>query len=206
MLDAMGKNMFPSAHTYRFVQDKIKQTMLFQLSKIPHPETRSFYGKRKINKILSYFDYPFIGKIPRGSALGRGVYLIGNQAELETYCSVTKVAYIQQYLPIDRDIRVVVIGDRVAHSYWRIASPGEFRSNVNCGAEIRFDPIPEQAIDLALHTARRCGWNDVGIDICEYQGGYYVLEANMKYGREGFKQAGMDYTSLMEKMIYNEEI
>jgi ribosomal protein S6--L-glutamate ligase len=206
MLDAMGKKMFPSIHTYRFVQDKIKQSTLFQLAKIPHPETRWFYGKKKIEKVLSYFDYPFVGKIPRGSALGRGVYLIDSRAELETYCSMTKIAYIQQYLPIERDLRVVVIGDRVVCAYWRITSAGEFRSNVNCGAEISFDRVPAPAVDLALHTAKHCGWNDVGIDICEYQGNYYVLEANMKYGRQGFAKAGIDYATLMEKMIDNEEI
>lgn len=206
MFDAMGKNIFPSVHTYRFVQDKIKQTTLFQLIGIPHPKTRTFYGQRKKEKILSYFDFPFVGKIPRGSALGRGVFLIGSQAELASYCNLTKVAYIQEYLPIDRDIRAVVIGDRVVHSYWRINAPGEFRSNVNCGATISLDPVPKHAADLALQTARSCGWNDVGIDICKVQRKYYVIEANMKYGRQGFDKAGIDYVTLMETMIHNEEI
>jgi ribosomal protein S6--L-glutamate ligase len=57
-----------------------------------------------------------------------------------------------------------------------------------------------------LHTARSCRWDDVGIDICCHHGRYYVLEANMKYGKEGFRQAGIDYTKLMEDMIANEEI
>ncbi len=206
MFDAMGKNIFPSIHTYRFVQDKIKQTALFKLLRIPHPATRTFYAKSKREKILSYFNFPFIGKIPRGSALGRGVFLIHNQNELEEYCCLTKVAYIQEYLPIDRDIRVVIIGDRVAHAYWRVNPPGEFRSNVGLGAEISFDNIPEKALELALDTARRCGWNDVGIDICECENRYYVLEANMKYGKAGFKKAGIDYSRLMEAMIRNGEI
>ena len=112
----------------------------------------------------------------------------------------------QEFLPIDRDIRAVVIGDRVVHAYWRITPPGEFRSNVGLGAEISFDNIPEKALELALDTARRCGWNDVGIDICECENRYYVLEANMKYGKAGFKKAGIDYSQLMEAMIRNGEI
>ncbi len=206
MFDAMGKKIFPSVHTYRFAQDKIKQTALFKLLKIPHPATRIFYGKRNREKILSYFDFPFIGKIPRGSALGRGVFLIHNQKELEQYCCLTKVIYIQKYLPIGRDIRVVIIGERVVHAYWRINPPGEFRSNVGLGGEISFDKLPEKALELALDTARRCGWNDVGIDICGCDNRYYVLEANMKYGKAGFKKAGIDYNQLMEKMIRNGEI
>jgi len=206
MFDAMGKKIFPSVHTYRFAQDKIKQTALFKLLKIPHPATRIFYGKSKREKILSYFNFPFIGKIPRGSALGRGVFLIHNQNEFEQYCCLIKVAYIQEYLPIDRDIRAVIIGSRVVHAYWRINPPGEFRSNVGLGAEISFDNIPEKALDLALDTARRCGWNDVGIDICECENKFYVLEANMKYGKAGFRKAGIDYNRLMEAMIRNGEI
>jgi ribosomal protein S6--L-glutamate ligase len=46
----------------------------------------------------------------------------------------------------------------------------------------------------------------VGIDICRHNAKYYVLEANMKYGKEGFRQAGINYTQLMEDMIENEEI
>ncbi len=203
---AMGKKIFPSVHTYRFAQDKIKQTALFKLLKIPHPATIIFYGKKSREKILSCFNFPFIGKIPRGSALGSGVFLIHNQKELEEYGCLTKVLYIQEYLLIDRDIRAVIIGDRVVHAYWRINPPGEFRSNVALGADIFFEHIPEKALALALDTARRCGWNDVGIDVCESDNRYYVLEANMKYGRAGFKKAGIDYSRLMEAMICNGEI
>ncbi|MDA3898622.1 MAG: RimK family alpha-L-glutamate ligase [Desulfobacteraceae bacterium] len=206
MFDAMGKSIFPSVHTYRFVQDKIKQTALFKLLNVPHPATRIFYAKSKRDKILSCFSFPFIGKIPRGSALGRGVCLIHNPEELEQYCCLTKVAYVQEYLPIDRDIRVVIIGDRIAHAYWRINPPGEFRCNVGLGGEISFEQIPAKALSLALDTARRCGWNDVGIDICECKNRYYVLEANMKYGKAGFTKAGIDYNRMMEVMIRNGEI
>ncbi len=206
MFDAMGKEIFPSVHTYRFVQDKIKQTALFKLLKIPHPATRIFYAKSKRETILSYFSFPFIAKIPRGSALGRGVFLIHNSEELERYCCLTKVAYVQEFLLIDRDIRVVIIGDRIVHAYWRINPPGEFRSNVALGGRISFDNIPEKALELALDTARHCGWNDVGIDICECKNRYYVLEANMKYGKAGFTKAGIDYNRMMEAMIRNGEI
>jgi ribosomal protein S6--L-glutamate ligase len=46
----------------------------------------------------------------------------------------------------------------------------------------------------------------VGIDICRHAGRYYVFEANMKYGKEGFRKAGIDYTQLMEAMIQYEDI
>ena len=206
LFDAIGKTTFPSYHTYKCVQDKIKQTALFQMLDISHPRTRVFYGKRQKKTITDHFKFPFVGKLPRGSAMGRGVYLIRNQTDLDDYLERTDVAYIQEYLPVDRDIRVVVIGRRIVHAYWRIAPPNEFRSNLAQGGSLCLDAVPQEARELALHTARLCRWDDVGIDICRHAGRYYVFEANMKYGKEGFRQAGIDYTQLMEVMIQNEDI
>ena len=206
LFDAMGKATFPSYHTYKCVQDKIKQTAMFDLLNLPHPRTRVFYGNRQKKSIPDHFSFPFIAKIPRGSALGMGVYLIHNQKELRNYLELKSPAYVQEYLPIDRDIRVVVIGSRIVHAYWRIAPADEFRSNVAVGGRISLEPVPREARDLALQVARSCRWDDVGIDICEHKGRFYVLEANMKYGRQGFRDAGLDYDQLMESMIENEEI
>jgi ribosomal protein S6--L-glutamate ligase len=206
LFDTIGKPTFPSYHTYKCVQDKIKQTALFELLDLPHPRTRVYYGKRQKKSISNHFRYPFIAKVPRGSALGRGVYLIHNDSELRIYLEQVSPAYIQEYLPIDRDIRVVVIGNRIVHAYWRIAPPNEYRSNLAVGGRISLNAVPARARELALQVGHACCWDDVGIDICEYNGRYYVLEANMKYGKEGFRQAGIDYHQLMESMIANEEI
>jgi len=206
LFDAAGIPTFPSYHTYKCVQDKIKQTALFELLEIPHPRTRVFYGKRQKQRIPDYFQFPFIGKIPRGSAMGRGVFLVDTPEALERYLAQTSVAYIQEYLPIDRDIRVVVIGESVVHAYWRIAPEDDFRSNVAVGARIELNDIPEPAIQLALETARKCQWDDVGIDVCAHTDGYVVLEGNMKYGKEGFRAAGIDYIKEMERKIENGEI
>jgi ribosomal protein S6--L-glutamate ligase len=206
VFSAMGKPIFPSVHTYRFAQDKIRQTALFGMAGIPHPKTRIYYGKRQYHRIPADFAFPLIGKIPRGSARGRGVFLIRDTEELDRYLTVSPVAYIQEYLSLDRDIRVVVIGDRPVHAYWRIAPPGDFRTNVAIGARISLDPVPPAALDLAVHTARSCGWNDVGLDICFGNGTYLVLEANMKYGKEGFHAAGLHYPAILEEMIEHGDI
>ncbi|MBW1893076.1 MAG: ATP-grasp domain-containing protein [Deltaproteobacteria bacterium] len=206
LFDSIGKKTFPSYHTYKCVQDKIKQTAVFNLLEIPHPATRVYYGRRCREKIICDFDFPFIAKVPRGSAMGTGVFLIKSRNDLEEYLNETSPAYIQEYIKADRDIRVVVIGKRVVHAYWRIAAPGEFRSNVAKGGSVELYHVPDEALELALYTAGKCGWDDVGIDIINTGGQYYVLEANMKYGKEGFRKAGIDYIKLMENMIERGEI
>jgi ribosomal protein S6--L-glutamate ligase len=206
LFDALGKPTFPGYHTYKCAQDKIKQSALFQLAGLPHPRTRVFFGKRQQSRIREYFSYPCIAKEPRGSAQGRGVFLICSDAQLRAHIHQRHVVYIQQYFPIDRDIRAVVIGGRVVHAYWRIAGSGEFRTNLAKGGRVGLENVPEAALSLARKAARICRWDDVGLDICCHEGRYSILEANMKYGREGFRAAGLDYFQMMERMIDDGQI
>jgi ribosomal protein S6--L-glutamate ligase len=75
------------------------------------------------------------------------------------------------------------------------------------GGRISLDRVPEAALSLALRTAHEsCGWDDVGLDICSHDGNYTLLEANMKYGKEGFRAAGIDYIQMMEQMIDDGQI
>ena len=206
LFNTIGKPTFPSYECYKYACDKIKQTALFDLLGIPHPRTRIFYGDRQKREILNHFSYPFIAKIPRGSALGEGVYLIKNEDDLLAYNKITKVAYIQEYLEIDRDIRVIVIKDKVVLAYWRIKKEGEYRCNISYGAEISLDNVPKGAIELALKLCKLCNLDDVGIDMCVYNGKFYVFEINIKYGREGFKKAGIDYKELLADMLRRGEL
>ncbi len=201
LLAVAGRRTFPGHHTYRCVQDKIRQTALFQMTGVAHPRTRVFYGRRQQRRITEHFEYPFVAKAARGSAMGRGVYLIRGPQDLAAYCRGRHAAYIQEYLPMDRDMRVVVIGGRVVHAYWRLAPEGGFLTNLSAGGRIGTDPVPQEALELARQTARRCRWDDVGVDICYSRGRYWVLEGNMKYGRQGFRHFGIDYDRLMESLI-----
>jgi ribosomal protein S6--L-glutamate ligase len=206
LFDTVGKKTFPSYHTYKYAQDKIKQTALFNLTGIQHPRTHVFYGERQKSRIMEMFNFPFIAKIARGSALGQGVFLIRSHSDLMRYYLMPGPAYIQEYLPIERDIRVVVVGQKAVHAYWRIPARGDHRANLGAGAIVDISAVPDQAIDLAVETARRCRWDDVGIDICRYKERYYVLEGNMKYGTLGFQQAGIDYEQLMADLIRQGDI
>jgi ribosomal protein S6--L-glutamate ligase len=206
LFHAMGKPTFPSFHTYTFAMDKIRQTAMFLMQGIPHPTTRIFYGPRQKQTILSEFSFPFIAKIPRGSARGTGVFLIRNPADLAVYLDRKDPAYIQEYLPLDRDIRVVIIGKTVALAYWRIALTGRFQTNISQGGEICLDPVPAAALELALTTAQKCGWDDVGVDIVESRGRFLVLEGNMKYGTKGFQKAGINYKQMLCDKILNKEV
>ena len=118
----MGRKIFPSLETYLYSDEKIKQTTLFYMLGIPHPLTRVYYHLHH-QDILKDFAFPFIGKLARRSARGRGVFLIHNKEALEEYLRLTNIAYIQEFLHHDRDLRVVLINYQPVLAYWRIRRP-----------------------------------------------------------------------------------
>uniref|UniRef100_A0A831ZZE1 ATP-grasp domain-containing protein n=1 Tax=Desulfacinum infernum TaxID=35837 RepID=A0A831ZZE1_9BACT len=196
---SVGKIVFPRNY-YRFMGHKIRQTALFQLLEVPHPRTRLYYGTRKLSRIMDDFSFPMIAKNPVGSSQGEGVWLVRSEEELRRYLAHHHPAYIQEYLPIDRDLRVVLIAGHVVHAYWRIARPGEFRNNVSKGGTISFDAIPDEALDFARWTATVCRFDEVGLDLCHARGRWWVLEANMVYGLEGFRRRGLDIYDIFRSL------
>jgi ribosomal protein S6--L-glutamate ligase len=199
LFHSLGKDTFPS-NFYRFMGNKIRQSELFQLLDIPHPRTRIYYGGSRSIRILQDFPLPFVAKTPVGSSQGTGVWLVHNVSELSDYLKCHQPAYIQQYLPIDRDLRVVIIAGQAVHYYWRVQKPGDFRNNVTQGARICYKNVPDAAIRFALRVAGSCNFGEVGLDICLYEGSYYVLEANMVYGLEGFRQAGLNIQKILAQL------
>ncbi len=196
MFISLKKKVFPGNY-YSFMGNKIRQTLLFQWLNIPHPRTKIYYGKDRFKRILRDFSYPFVAKQPVGGSQGKGVFLINSDDDLLAYLKAYNPAYIQEYLKTHRDIRVVIFAGRVINAYWRIGKEGNFRHNVSQGADISFSNVPERAIKFALDVASRCGFDEVGLDILEYNNSYYVLEANMVYGLEGFRAKGVEWKNIV---------
>jgi ribosomal protein S6--L-glutamate ligase len=200
IFQAAGLSVFPRNY-YHFLGNKIAQTDLFNLLQIPQPRTKIYYGRSCFEAIAKDFYYPFVAKTPFGSSQGMGVFLIRHTEELSQYLKTHNPAYIQEYLPIERDLRVVVIDGNLVHAYWRIHVEGDFRNNVTQGGTVSFENIPAEALDFAMETALKCRFDEVGLDICEYSGKYYVLEANMVFGEEGFRKRDMDIHQIIANLF-----
>jgi len=204
-LTTSRRKIFPSLETHLYADEKIKQTTLFYMLGIPHPRTRVYY-RRHHKDILDDFSFPFVAKIPRCSAQGRGVFKIDHQAALDAYLDRGPIAYIQEFLPHERDLRVVLINYEPVLAYWRIPCAGNFRANLAQGATICFDHIPPEALETAWDAAYRCRLNDVGMDLIHARGIWHIVEANMKYGRKGLKMKGMDLKQILRQKLLSGEL
>lgn len=204
-LTTMGRPIFPSLETYLYSDEKILQTTLFQMLRLNHPRTRFYYALHH-GDILKDFDFPFVAKLPRASSQGRGVFLIKGHKDLELYLGLTKIAYVQEYMPHDRDLRVVLINYEPVIAYWRIKTKASFKANLSQGAGVDFDNIPEEAMNYAGECARRCRFNDVGLDFIHARGRWYIIEANMKYGRKAMKIKGLNLKEILREKLLNGKI
>lgn len=201
-LTTLGRPIFPSLETYLYADEKILQTTLFQMLGISHPLTRFYYPLHH-HRILDDFSFPLIAKLPRASSRGRGVFRVESPSDLRDYLQRTRVAYIQEYLPHRRDLRVVLVNYEPVLAYWRRAAPGGFKTNLSQGGVPDFEGIPREAVAFASECARKCRFNDVGLDFINCHGRWYLIEANMMYGRKGLFLQGMDLKEIIrEKLLY----
>jgi ribosomal protein S6--L-glutamate ligase len=201
----LGQPFFPSLETCLYADEKIKQTTLFSMLGIPHPRTRIYYHLHH-QDIVRDFSFPFVAKLPRASSRGRGVYKIETPEQLEAYLRRTPVAYIQEYLPHERDLRVILVNYEPILSYWRHRDPANFRANLHQGATPRFVGIPQEALSLARKAALQCKFNDVGLDLIRCRETWYVIEANMEYGREGLAMKGMNLKQILRDKLLSGEL
>ncbi|MEN6326487.1 MAG: hypothetical protein ABFD18_09845 [Syntrophomonas sp.] len=89
---------------------------------------------------------------------------------------------------MDRDLRVVYIGNQVLTAYWRIAAEGSFHNNIARGASYSFENIPSGALELVAKIAGILGINHAGFDVAVVGDRYYIFEFNILFGNDVINQ------------------
>lgn len=188
---ALRKRVFPSVPAYHLGRDKVEMTRAFQALVPQHvPHTLILPASPEgVERAADELGFPMVVKEPRNS-MGRGVWKVESRRELAARAAQLDVLYAQEYLEEDRDLRVVVVGDRVVTAYWRIGGDG-FHHNVACGGELSWDGVPPEVPELALSLARDLGVDHAGFDLMLSDGRPYLLELNVMFGTRGLVQQGI---------------
>lgn len=188
---ALGKRIFPSPASYHLGYDKIEMTRAIRAIAGEHvPETLILApGASGMQQIIDTLGFPVVIKEPR-NARGEGVFRVDDRATLRRLSERVAILYAQEFLEMERDLRVVWVGDRVVAAYWREGGDG-FHHNVAAGATLSFDGIPAQALSLVERIARALGLNYAGFDIAVVDGWCYVLEFNLFFGNDGLNARGV---------------
>lgn len=178
--------IFPSLASYHLGHNKVEQTRAFMAICPEHVPPTEILGtsRASLDLVEARFGYPFIAKRIK-SSMGDGVSLIDCREALEAHIEDEPVLYAQQRLPVDRDLRIVVVGGEVLTAYWRVTPLGGYRANVSQGGRVEHDDIPEAATALALRLARELDIDHAGFDIAMVDGHPYVFEFNRLFGNQG---------------------
>jgi ribosomal protein S6--L-glutamate ligase len=141
---------------------------------------------------------PVIIKVLEGTQ-GVGVILAETDrvasAIVETLQSAKQNVLIQKFIKESkgRDIRAIVVGDRVVAAMRRVAQGDEYRSNVHRGGKTQVIKLEPEFERTAIRAAQVMGLRVAGVDMLEAADGPQVMEINSSPGLEGIEGAtGLD--------------
>ncbi|AYF97857.1 RimK family alpha-L-glutamate ligase [Protaetiibacter intestinalis] len=176
-------------------RDKLRATQILSRHNIGMPATTFVRNRADVRPAIERVGgAPVVIKLLEGTQ-GIGVILAPGvkvaEAIIETLQSTNQNVLIQHFVQESkgRDIRALVVGDRVVAAMRRTAQGDEFRSNVHRGGTVeKVDLSPEYA-QVAVRSAQIMGLRVAGVDMLEGADGPLVMEVNSSPGLQGIEEA-----------------
>ncbi len=176
-------------------RDKLRAMQILSRHEVGMPAT-TFVRDRKdvLPAIERVGGAPVVIKLLEGTQ-GIGVILAPDtkvaEAIIETLHSTRQNVLIQEFITESkgRDIRALVVGDRVVAAMRRTAQGDEFRSNVHRGGSVEGVELDPEYTATAVRSAQIMGLRVAGVDMLEGEDGPLVMEVNSSPGLEGIERA-----------------
>jgi ribosomal protein S6--L-glutamate ligase len=176
-------------------RDKLRASQILSRHNVLMPAT-TFVRDRAdvIPAIERVGGAPVVIKLLEGTQ-GIGVILAPDrkvaEAIIETLHSTRQNVLIQRFVKESkgRDIRALVVGDRVVAAMRRVAQGDEFRSNVHRGGSVEAVELDQAFEEAAVRSAQIMGLKVAGVDMLEGNDGPLVMEVNSSPGLEGIENA-----------------
>lgn len=184
-------------------RDKLLSMQLLARAGIDLPRTGVAYSVEDTGNLVDKVGgAPLVIKLVEGTQ-GIGVVLAETrqaaESMIDAFRGLNAHILVQEYIKEaqGRDIRCLVIGDRVVAAIERQAKEGDFRSNLHRGGIPRVANITPQERNLAVKAVQTLGLNVAGVDILRSGRGPLVMEVNASPGLEGIeKTTGSDIAVL----------
>lgn len=186
------------AASVALARDKMHSLQVFSEHQLPI--AKSMLAKYPVNVDLveREIGFPLVVKTLAGSQ-GRGVFLCQNRRTFEDVIALISSSQgnpnfvIQEFVSqsVGRDLRVFVVGRRVAGCMMRTACAGSFKANYSQGAMVEAYPLNATIENLALEAARVLGLEIAGVDLLFSDGGFKICEANSSPGFRGMEECSL---------------
>ncbi len=148
---------------------------------IPIPQTYIFYDMQKADKFIEETEYPKIIKKSYGPSNYGGyfVHKVDSKQEARNLLAQKKYspAYFQDFVPMEADVRVMLIGHKPVCAFWRRPPEGEWLTNTSQGGSMDYMDVPKELLDLAVQVSKAANAEYWACDIAVGQDGKYrILE------------------------------
>jgi ribosomal protein S6--L-glutamate ligase len=169
------------AYSFRRARDKYATLFYLEKQGIPVPRTYVTEGLRQaldgVRNLGDVVIKPLVGARGEG-AIRTDDFDVAYRALKAAY-SAGQVLYVQQYIQKpDRDIRAFVIGDKVVSAMYRIAPPGQWKTNVAQEGKPSKCQLSKEMEEIAVKASNALGLDYSGVDIMESQSGPVISEVN----------------------------
>ncbi len=169
----------PSMAEGRFVRSKVYDYWKLLDAGLPVPKGFQTLKLEKAGRYLKGFTWPIVAKGVHGSR-GKYVYLLENAKEARKYLSEHLVGFFtfQEYLEIEAEYRIIVIGGKAVGAMRKYHPEGDFRHNVAVGASGEAATVPAAWNRLAERASKTLDYGFTGVDLAIADGKPYLLEVN----------------------------
>jgi hypothetical protein len=125
---------------------------------LPIPKTYIYYNHENAYKFLKKCEYPKIVKKSYGPSNYGGyfVHKVDNYKEAKELFAEKKYhpMYMQDFVPMEADIRVMLIGHKPVCAFWRRPPAGEWLTNTSQGGSMDYMDVPKSVLDLAVKVSK----------------------------------------------------
>ena len=192
-------------------RDKLRSIQILSRHEIGMPATAFVRNRADVLPAIERVGgAPVVIKLLEGTQ-GIGVILAPDtlvaSAIIETLQSTKQNVLIQAFVEESkgRDIRALVVGDRVVAAMRRTARGDEFRSNVHRGGTVEAVDLDADHEATAVRSAQIMGLRVAGVDMLEGRAGPLVMEVNSSPGLEGIEAAtGLDVAGAIIDFVDNQ--
>jgi hypothetical protein len=148
---------------------------------IPIPKTYIFYDREKGHDFLKKTKYPKIVKKSYGPSNYGGyfVHKVDSAKEAKELFATKKYhpMYIQNFVPMSADVRVMLIGHKPVCAFWRRPPEGEWLTNTSQGGSMDYKNVPVELLELAVKVSKAAKAEYWACDIAVGEDGKYrILE------------------------------
>ncbi|MGF1735900.1 ATP-grasp domain-containing protein [Photobacterium satsumensis] len=176
-----GVRFLPSLDSQFSNKSKENVTHFCEKYDLPIPRTRIFYEVEQALDFLTHTEYPKIVKRSYGPSNYGGyfVHKVDSAEEALRLFSEKRYypAYIQDFVPMKADIRVMLVGHQPVCAFWRRPPEGEWLTNTSQGGSMDYQAVPEQVLELAVKASKAANAEYWACDIAvSMEDDYTILE------------------------------